>query len=58
MLLSGSDSHGLFKDVTKAYSEALQNSRLVILEGQGHRAINAVPDRFIKVLLSFIRETD
>ena len=58
LLLSGSESPQSLKDATVALDEALPNSRIVVLEGLGHGAINAAPDRFVDEALAFIRESD
>lgn len=42
--------------MTDAVDEALPNSRVVVLEGQGHIAMTTAPELFIDEVLAFIRE--
>ena len=58
LLLSGSESPPLFKEVTKTVNAALPNSRTVIFEGRGHVAMNTAPDLCIKEILAFARESN
>lgn len=55
LLLSGGESPQLFKEVTIAVDQALPNSRIVILEGQGHVAMNTATEIFIAEILTFIQ---
>ena len=56
LLLSGSESPPYLKDGTDSLNEALPNSRIAVLDGQGHAAMNTAPERFIDEVLAFIRE--
>ena len=56
LLLSGSESLVLFKEVIKKLDEALPNSRIIILEGQAHDAALTAPDLFADKVLRFARE--
>ena len=58
LLLSGSESPPLYKEVTKKVNAALPESRIVIFEGHGHVAMNTAPELFIKEVLAFTRETN
>lgn len=58
LLLSGSESPPLFKEVTKTVNAALPDSRIVIFEGHGHVAMNTAPELFVKEVLAFARETN
>lgn len=35
--------------------DALPNSRIAVLEGQGHFAMNTAPELFIEEVLAFVR---
>jgi pimeloyl-ACP methyl ester carboxylesterase len=56
VLLSGSESPDFLKDATDALNDALQNSRIVILEGIGHDASMTAPERYANELITIIRE--
>lgn len=58
LLLVGSESPQWAKDATEALYEALPNSRIAVLEGQGHVAMNTAPDLFVDEVLAFIRGSD
>lgn len=58
ILVSGSESPGDFTNPTDELDDALPNSRIVILEGQGHGGIHSAPDLFIDEVLAVIRESD
>lgn len=47
VLLSGSESPRAIRDMTDAVDEALPNSRVVVLEGQGHVAMTTAPALFV-----------
>jgi pimeloyl-ACP methyl ester carboxylesterase len=57
LLLLGGDSPALYRDSIEAIHSALPDSRLVILPGQQHIAINTAPDLFAREVLTFLRET-
>jgi pimeloyl-ACP methyl ester carboxylesterase len=54
LLLSGSESPAIFKEVEKAVAEALPNSRTVIMPGQGHVAMDTATDLFTTEVLRFL----
>lgn len=56
LLLSGGESPTWFRDATAALDAALPDSRVVVLEGQEHVAMNTAPDLFIETVLTFISE--
>lgn len=58
LLLSGGESPQWFKDAIEAVNDALPDSRVGVLEGQEHVAMNTAPDLFIDTVLTFIREVD
>lgn len=57
LLLLGGDSPAFFEAGIEALHEALPNSRIAILEGQQHVAINTAPDRFVEEVVPFLLET-
>ena len=56
LLLSGSESPSLFKEVTKILDETLPNSKIITLEGQEHDAARTAPDLFADKVIKFARE--
>lgn len=56
LLLTGSESVQITKDGTAALHEALPNSRIVVLEGQGHVAITTAPELFARAVITFLTE--
>ena len=56
LLLVGGESPQWGKDMTEELREALPNSRISVLEGQGHLAMNTAPELFIDEVLTFIRD--
>lgn len=56
LLLLGGDSPPMYRDSIEAIRSALPNSRLVILPGQQHIAINTAPQLFAGEVLAFLRE--
>jgi pimeloyl-ACP methyl ester carboxylesterase len=56
VLLVGGESPQWIKDVTDDLNDALPNSRISVLEGQGHVAMNTAPDLFIDEVLAFVQE--
>lgn len=56
LLLIGGESPQWTKDVTDALNDILPNSRISVLEGQGHVAMNTAPDLFIDEVLAFVQE--
>jgi pimeloyl-ACP methyl ester carboxylesterase len=54
LLLIGGDSPAVFEEAEKAAAEALSNSRIVVMPGQGHVAIDTAPDLFTTEVLRFL----
>ncbi|MFC7154712.1 alpha/beta fold hydrolase [Halomarina halobia] len=57
LLLSGSESAPFLTDATDVLDDALPNSRIAVLDGQAHAAMNTAPERFIDEVLAFVRES-
>lgn len=57
LLLSGGESPTWAHDATDALNAALSNSRIAVLEGQGHAAMSTAPALFIDTVVSFIHES-
>jgi pimeloyl-ACP methyl ester carboxylesterase len=53
LLLLGGDSPPLFQQATEVVDAALPDSRVVILPGQQHIAMDTAPDLFVKEVLAF-----
>jgi pimeloyl-ACP methyl ester carboxylesterase len=56
LLLLGGDSPPFFKAAVEAADAALPNSRVVVLPGQQHIAIDTAPDLFVREVLAFLVE--
>jgi pimeloyl-ACP methyl ester carboxylesterase len=56
LLLLGGDSPALFRAAIETVHRALPQSRVVVLPGQQHTAINTAPELFARELLAFLRE--
>jgi pimeloyl-ACP methyl ester carboxylesterase len=56
LLVMGGESYQMARDGTAALDAALPNSRVVVLDGQGHGAISTAPDVFAREVLAFLRE--
>lgn len=54
-LLVGGESPQWTRDATDAFDEALPNSRISILEGEGHVAMNTAPERFVDEVLASVQ---
>jgi pimeloyl-ACP methyl ester carboxylesterase len=54
LLLLGTESPGYMRDSTVAAAAALQNSRVEMLEGQGHAAMTTAPDMFLGKVVGFL----
>lgn len=54
MLLSGGDSPAAFFKAAEAVDEALPNSRIVVMPGQGHAAMDTGTDLFTTEVLRFL----
>ena len=55
LLLQGTESAQVAKDGTAALDAALPDSRIVVLEGQGHGAITTAPELFVREVLAFLQ---
>lgn len=55
LLLTGSESASFLRDATAVLNDALPNSRIAVLDGHGHAAMNTAPDLVIDEVLAFIR---
>ncbi|WP_121743549.1 alpha/beta fold hydrolase [Natronorubrum halophilum] len=56
LLLVGGESPQWSKDVAEQFHETLPNSRISVLEGQGHVAMNTAPNRFVEEVFAFVQE--
>lgn len=56
VLFSGSESPQSVKDATGAVDDGLPDSRIVVLEGQGHIATTTAPELFVDEVLTSIRK--
>lgn len=56
LLLLGSDSAPFLKVATEALAGVLPYGRLVTLSGQGHLAIDAAPDLFLREVFQFLTD--
>jgi pimeloyl-ACP methyl ester carboxylesterase len=54
LLLIGGDSPATFEEAEKAVAEALPNSRVVVMAGQGHVAMDTATDLFTTEVLRFL----
>ena len=54
LLLLGGDSPAYLKANTEALHRALPNSRIVVMPGQQHTAMNTAPDLFVHDVLAFL----
>lgn len=57
LLLSGGESAHWFRDAIDAIDDALPNTRIAVLDGHGHVAMNTAPELFVETVLSFVRDT-
>jgi pimeloyl-ACP methyl ester carboxylesterase len=53
LLLEGGDSPSFFKKAIGAVHDALPQSRVVVLAGRQHTAINPAPELFLREVLAF-----
>jgi pimeloyl-ACP methyl ester carboxylesterase len=56
LLVTGSESPAVMRDGTAALHAALPNSRVAVLQGQGHVAITTAPDLFAREVMGFLVE--
>jgi pimeloyl-ACP methyl ester carboxylesterase len=54
LLLEGGDSPSFFKSAIAAVHDALPDSRVVVLPGQQHAAMNTAPELFLREVLGFL----
>lgn len=54
LLLLGGDSPPFLKKATEAAHQAIAGSRVVVMPGQQHTAMNTAPDLFLKEVLGFL----
>jgi pimeloyl-ACP methyl ester carboxylesterase len=57
LLLVGGESPSAFEKAAKTLSEALSNSRIVVMEGQEHVAIDTATGLFTTEVLRFLEES-
>jgi pimeloyl-ACP methyl ester carboxylesterase len=56
LLLLGSDSPPLFKAATETLQKSILNSRVVVMPGQQHAAMDTAPELFLSEVLGFLTE--
>jgi pimeloyl-ACP methyl ester carboxylesterase len=56
LLLLGGDSPPFLKAATEAAHRALESSRIAVMPGQGHAAMNTAPDLFLREVMGFLGE--
>jgi pimeloyl-ACP methyl ester carboxylesterase len=56
LLIQGGDSPELFKKTTEILDKTLPNSRVVVIPGQQHIAMDLVPEKFAGEVLSFLSQ--
>lgn len=56
LLMLGADSPPLFRQATEVVDSALPNSRVVILPGQQHIAMDTNPDLFVSEVIQFLMD--
>ena len=54
LLLAGTESEPFLKRATEAVAEALPNSRVELMEGQGHVATTTAPDLVARLVVDFL----
>jgi pimeloyl-ACP methyl ester carboxylesterase len=54
LLLIGGDSPATFEEAERAVAQALPSSRMLVLPGQGHVAMDTAPDLFTSEVLRFL----
>ncbi|WP_410507494.1 alpha/beta hydrolase [Methanosarcina hadiensis] len=54
LLLLGGDSSPVYRDFIKQIDAALPNSRIVVMPGQQHVAMNTAPELFIAEVARFL----
>lgn len=56
LLLLGSETAPFLREATETLNDALPSSRIVIMEGQVHAAMNTAPELFVDEVLAFLLE--
>jgi pimeloyl-ACP methyl ester carboxylesterase len=56
LLLLGGDSPPFFKDGTEAFKRSIPNSRIAIMPGQRHAAMDTSPELFLREVIEFLTE--
>jgi pimeloyl-ACP methyl ester carboxylesterase len=56
LLLLGGDSPAFFKAAIELVHEALPSSRIAVLPGQQHTAMNTAPELFLREVLAFLQD--
>ena len=56
LMLLGGDSPSFLKKGTAAVHAALKNSKVVVMAGQQHTAMNTAPELFLKEVFAFAAE--
>ena len=58
LLLLGGDSPPFFRTSIENWHAALPNSRIVVLPGQQHIAMDTTPDLFVREVAGFLAESN
>jgi pimeloyl-ACP methyl ester carboxylesterase len=58
LLLLGGDSPMSLRETIETWHAALPNSRIVVLPGQQHIAMDTAPDLFVREVLAFLLDSD
>lgn len=58
LLLQGGESPPFLKTMTGAVAAALPNSRIAVMPGQQHIAINTAPELFLQEVITFLSKPD
>jgi pimeloyl-ACP methyl ester carboxylesterase len=56
LLLLGGDSPSFQKKATESVHGALKNSRVAVMPGQQHIAMNTAPDLFLREVFGFLEQ--
>ncbi len=54
LLLLGSDSPPLFQDAIKTLKDSIPNSRVIVMPGQQHAAMDTAPEIFLREVINFL----
>ena len=58
LLLAGGENPQPLIGATETVHETLPNSRMVVFDGHGHRAMNSATERFVDEVLAMTRESN